>query len=144
MQTNFSGDPFGSVCSKCNLIVNDAVKTHLCKPGALKFDQGKSPMELLSPQAIEGLVNVLAFGARKYAPNNWKQGLTYSRVTAAILRHTFAILRGELYDPETGLAHADHVQCEAMFLSHFMKTGTGTDDLTVKENSANIEYGGLK
>lgn len=88
------------------------------KEGA-KFDDGKNQLELISPYAEWGLGEILTFGAKKYAPRNWEQGINFSRVIGAIKRHLNAIQRGEDLDPESGLFHADHLFTEAMFLSHF-------------------------
>lgn len=96
---------------------------------ALKYDTGKLPLDLLDPIALEGLAAVLAFGANKYAAHNWRSGFKYSRLIAAMMRHTFAILRGEYLDPESGLPHIDHVGCCWMFLSNMMKTRPDLDDL---------------
>jgi hypothetical protein len=95
----------------------------------IKFDQDKLPMDLLDPDAIEGLVAVLRFGSNKYAAHNWRGGISWSRLIAALLRHTFAILRGERLDPESGLPHIDHVGCCWMFASHMMKRRPDLDDL---------------
>lgn len=101
-----------------------------------KLDQGKVPLDLLDSEALEGLANVLAFGAKKYAAHNWRCGLSYSRLVAALLRHTFAILRGERIDPESNLPHIDHVGCCWMFLSNMMKTRPDMDDLYKHPNKA--------
>lgn len=93
-----------------------------------KFDSGKPMLDLIDPLAIEGLAAVLTFGAKKYAAHNWRGGLSYSRLIAALLRHLFAILRGEDIDPESGLPHVDHVGCCWMFLSNMMKTRKDLDD----------------
>lgn len=95
----------------------------------LKYDDGKVPMDLLDPLALEGLAKVLQFGAEKYASHNWRGGLSYSRLIAAALRHIFAILRGERIDSESGLPHVDHLGCCWMFLSNMMKTRKDMDDL---------------
>ena len=96
--------------------------------GGLKHDSAKPRVELLDPLALEGLSAVLAFGARKYAAHNWRGGISYSRLIGAALRHTFAILRGEDIDPESGLPHVDHLGCCWMFLSNMMKTRPDLDD----------------
>jgi hypothetical protein len=96
--------------------------------GGLKYDSEKPRTDLLDPLAMEGLAKVLAFGAQKYAANNWRGGLSYSRLAGAALRHTFAILRGEDNDPESGLPHVDHLGCCWMFLSNMMKTRPDMDD----------------
>jgi len=82
----------------------------------LKYDAGKVRMDLLDPYAIETLAAVLTFGAKKYAAWNWANGIPYSRLTAALLRHTFAFLKGEDNDPESGLPHIGHAMCCCMFL----------------------------
>lgn len=101
----------------------------LAPAGGQKFDQTKLPMHLLDPLAIEGLTRVLQFGAIKYAPNNWRKGFAWTRLIGALLRHVFAIMRGELIDPESGLPHIDHVGCCWMFLSNMMKTRPDLNDL---------------
>lgn len=99
----------------------------------IKHDDGKLPLDLLDPVALDGLAAVLQFGSKKYAAHNWRGGLSYSRLLAALLRHSFAILRGEYVDPESGLPHIDHVGCCWMFLSNMMKTRPDMDDLYKKE-----------
>jgi hypothetical protein len=95
---------------------------------ALKFDGEKTRGELLDPLALEGLAKVLTFGAKKYSAHNWRSGFKWSRLIGAMMRHLFAICRGEDTDPESGLPHIDHLGCCWMFLSWHMKTGAGTDD----------------
>jgi hypothetical protein len=90
-------------------------------PSGRKDDSDKIRMDLLDPLALEGLSAVLTFGAKKYAAHNWRGGISYSRLLAALLRHTFAIMRCEDIDPESGLPHIDHVGCCWMFLSAHMK-----------------------
>lgn len=87
----------------------------------IKYDQGKPRMDLLDAAALEGLAKVLTFGANKYAADNWRAGIQYSRLISSLLRHLAAIQRGELIDPESGLPHIDHLGCNWMFLSNFMK-----------------------
>lgn len=97
------------------------------KPGT-KYDSGKVPLDLLDPAALEGLAAVLQFGAKKYQAHNWRGGISYSRLLGAMMRHLFAILRGEDVDPESGLPHVDHLGCCWMFLSNMMKTRQDLDD----------------
>lgn len=91
------------------------------KAVGMKFDSEKPRTDLLDANALEGLAKVLTFGANKYAANNWRGGINYSRLLGAALRHTFALLRGEDTDPESGLPHVDHLGCCWMFLSAHMK-----------------------
>ena len=82
----------------------------------IKHDGGKARMDLLDPDAIELLAAVLAFGANKYAAHNWRSGIAFSRLIAALLRHVFAFIRGEDTDTESGLPHIAHAMCCCMFL----------------------------
>lgn len=96
--------------------------------GGIKHDAEKVRVDLLDPLALEGLAAVLTFGAKKYAAHNWRGGISYSRLIAALFRHMFAIVRGEDVDAESGLPHIDHVGCCWMFLSNMMKTRKDLDD----------------
>lgn len=95
----------------------------------IKYDADKPRMDLLDADAIEGLAAVLTFGATKYAAHNWREGISNSRLIAALLRHTFAMLRGEYIDKESGLPHIDHVGCCWMFLSNNLKHRPDLNDL---------------
>lgn len=94
----------------------------------MKYDGEKPRMDLIDADALEGLAKVLTFGAQKYAAHNWRGGIEYSRLTAAILRHLMAIQRGEDVDPESGLPHIDHLGCCWMFLSNLTKNRPDLDD----------------
>jgi hypothetical protein len=94
----------------------------------LKYDSEKPRTDLLDPDFLTGVSDVLGFGAKKYAAHNWRRGISFSRLLGAILRHTFAIMRGEDTDPESGLPHVDHLGCSVMFLSWMMKNRKDLDD----------------
>ena len=100
-----------------------------------KYDADKPRMDLIDPDAITGLASVLTFGAQKYAAHNWRQGISNSRLIAAMLRHLFAIMRGEYIDTESKLPHIDHVGCCWMFLSNNMKNRPDMDDGWNKGNN---------
>ena len=95
---------------------------------AIKRDEGKTRLDLLSAEAIEELGRVLTFGATKYAAHNWRKGLAYSRVHAAAMRHLLAFARGEDRDEETGLLHTAHAMCCLMFLVEYQLLNRGVDD----------------
>lgn len=95
---------------------------------AIKYDQGKNRLDLLSSSWVYGVGSVLTFGAQKYAAHNWRKGMAYSRLIAASLRHIFAFSAGEDRDPETGLSHLYHASCCLMFLSELAITHPKLDD----------------
>jgi hypothetical protein len=104
-----------------------------------KHDQGKPQMDLLDADALEGLAKVLTFGATKYAAHNWRKGISNSRLIASLLRHVFAIVRGEYIDNESGLPHIDHAGCCWMFLSNNLKNRPDLNDFWRKENDIKRE-----
>jgi hypothetical protein len=98
------------------------------KGTALKFDDGKLPLHLLSTEAMNQTAAVLQFGADKYAAHNWRKGFVWSRPLAAAMRHITAFNAGEDKDPESGLSHLAHAACCIMFLLEFEKTHKELDD----------------
>lgn len=82
-----------------------------------KFDTNKPMMGLIPPLAEEALARVLTFGAKKYAPDNWRKVEDKERrYMDAMLRHLNAHRRGEKADPETGESHLAHAACCVMFM----------------------------
>lgn len=94
----------------------------------VKHDTGKAPMSLLSTTALRQISEVLAFGAKKYAPDNWRGGMAWRRLIDASLRHLTAFADGENTDPESGLPHLAHAACCLMFLQEYQAKAMGTDD----------------
>lgn len=79
---------------------------------------GKPQYSLIDYQCLEPMVRVLEFGALKYSRNNWKKGMPISTILDSLIRHVTALNNGEFIDPESGLSHIGHIQCNAMFLAN--------------------------
>lgn len=94
----------------------------------VKFDSGKVRMELLPPELLVGVADILTFGAKKYADRNWEKGMDWSRVYGALLRHLNAWWGGEDTDPETGKSHLWHAGCCIAFLITYEQRRIGNDD----------------
>lgn len=88
---------------------------------AVKFDVSKTDWSLVPFEALEGMVRVLEFGAKKYSRDNWRTGtgFKYTRVINSLMRHLFSYMRGEDLDKESGLPHIAHIQCNALFLAYY-------------------------
>ena len=85
-----------------------------------KDDSAKIRYSLLPVGAINQVVQVLEFGSKKYADNNWqKVPNARTRYYDAVMRHIDAWWRGEKTDSETGLHHLAHAICCLMFLMWF-------------------------
>jgi hypothetical protein len=97
-----------------------------------KDDHHKDPWHLLPFDAVRCIVVVLAFGARKYAPRNWENGMDWSRPFAALMRHLTAWWEGEKVDADTGFSHLWHAGCCVLFLIAYEIRGIGRDDRPVR------------
>lgn len=94
---------------------------------ARKDDAAKPRMDLIPPEALAALGEVLAHGAAKYGDRNWEAGLDWGRINAALLRHLTAWMAGERIDPDSGMPHSWHVLTNAAFLVAHEVRGIGTD-----------------
>lgn len=96
--------------------------------GGTKHDTDKVRFDLLSYPFLEGIAAVLTFGAAKYDAHNWRKGIAYSRLFAALMRHLWVWWWGDDRDPETGRSHLDHAGCCLMFLRELSETRPDLDD----------------
>ena len=82
-----------------------------------KYDKEKARYDLIPPDALEEFVKVLTFGARKYAPDNWRKVPDgRRRYFAAAQRHIWAYKRGEQIDEESGCHHLACAITDLMFI----------------------------
>jgi hypothetical protein len=95
---------------------------------ATKHDNGKPRMDLLDQHALHEISRVLGYGTQKYAAHDWRQGLQYSRLIGAALRHLHAFNDGEDKDSESGLSHVAHAGCCIMFLLWMEQNRKDLDD----------------
>jgi len=88
----------------------------------LKYDGNKVPLHLLPPDALWAIAEVLRFGAIKYTTKegdgawNWYEGIKWSRLFGACLRHLWQWWKGEERDLESELPHLAHAGCCLLFL----------------------------
>jgi hypothetical protein len=88
--------------------------------GGVKDNRGKLPVDLIPYEALRGAAEVLAYGAIKYKPNNWRLGLKWMETWSSLQRHLWAWKEGEDLDPETGKSHIDHAMCQMLFLATYV------------------------
>jgi hypothetical protein len=99
----------------------------ILKEGA-KFDEKKARYDLIPAEPLHQLAKVYTFGASKYADNNWRKGIKWGRVFAALCRHSWAFWRGEEIDPESGLPHMAHAAWNCFTLMEYAKHHKKFDD----------------
>lgn len=100
-------------------LIHEGAKPAMPQPKvAIKYDEVKPDYSLLPLADLEGLVEVLNYGAKKYTRDNWKQGGGHNpdRLIAACLRHLARYQEGELVDQESGLSHIHHATCNLVFI----------------------------
>ncbi|KAF0171010.1 MAG: hypothetical protein FD160_3767 [Caulobacteraceae bacterium] len=82
-----------------------------------KHDANKLRFDLVPPGTLGPIVQVLAYGAKKYTENGWMEVPdARRRYYAATIRHLTAWWEGEELDPESGLPHLAHAGANLMFL----------------------------
>lgn len=96
--------------------------------GAVKHDQGKPDLSMISQELVNEVAKVRMFGAKKYSRGGWKKGFKVSRSCAAALRHIFAFLSGETHDPESGELHLSHAVCSLEHAIYDMINNPANDD----------------
>lgn len=93
--------------------------------------------------ALECMLDVLIFGAKKYAPNNWKNGYRITQCVDSLYRHIILTSKGERVDVETGISHYGHILCNLMFMSYWVDYKPELDDrvetVTVRDYYAPAE-----
>lgn len=105
----------------------DDPQRHVFSTGGIKDNRGKAPLDLLPSAPLVAIAEILAFGARKYQPHNWRKGLPWPDTYASLQRHLLAWNGGEDLDPETGKSHLWHAGCQMLFLIDFGITGVGQE-----------------
>lgn len=94
----------------------------------VKHDQEKNRLELIPPELLFAVGEILTFGARKYADRNWEKGMKWSRVFGALMRHLWSWWKKDDIDAETGKSHLWHAACCIAFLITYEQRKTGEDD----------------
>lgn len=82
----------------------------------IKNDKDKPRFSLLPLSELNQVIGVLEFGAKKYAPDNWKKvPFSEDRYFDAAMRHILAFRSGERLDKESGKNHLAHAVCCLLF-----------------------------
>lgn len=96
-----------------------AMEVTIEKNQGLRYNENKLKWSLVHFGSLEPMVRVLMFGAKKYAPENWKKGLDKKEILESIMRHVAELMDGKELDDESGLPIMGHIQCNAMFYNYF-------------------------
>lgn len=94
----------------------------------VKNDQGKVPLSILSSESLIAEARAFEYGAEKYARNNYKKGMKWSRILDAALRHIVAFNNREDFDNESKLNHLWHAKACLAMLIYYYENKVGDDD----------------
>ena len=90
------------------------------RQGGMKFDSDKPRHSLLPKGAVNSVIEVLEFGAKKYSANNWQEvENAKERYYNAAMRHIDLWWNGEKLDSETNIHHLAHAATNLFFLMWF-------------------------
>ena len=107
-----------------------------------KHDNAKLRPTLLPMVSLDLVLEVLEFGAKKYATNNWKTVPDgEQRYLDAMLRHTMAVAKGEVIDEESGLTHMAHAVCCGLFHLHLANEPENSLEKFKRPNSKKLRPG---
>lgn len=97
-----------------------------------RIGSAKPPLHLI-PSAAEVTESVvMALGAKKYGPFNWRQSKVKASIyVAAARRHLLQWFDGQDDDPESGVSHIAHARACLGILLDAMATGNLVDDRPV-------------
>jgi hypothetical protein len=94
----------------------------------LRFNEGKTRIDLVPPSAILALSDAMTDGAKKYSEHNWRKGMEWSKPYASAQRHMLAFWKGEDINPDSGVSHLAHAMANLAFLIEYMETHKQYDD----------------
>lgn len=110
--------------------------------GGMKFDDLKARYDLVPPDALRAVAEVLTFGALKYEPDNWKKvDQAQRRYLASAMRHVEAFRRGEQRDPDSRLHHLAHAATCLLFILQLLAEESHVpsfDSLSVQDRLAEV------
>jgi hypothetical protein len=70
-----------------------------------KYDSEKPALAYIPKAALEAEGRAFSYGAQKYNPFNYKNGIAVTRTLSATMRHIIQFLAGEDFDRESGVHH---------------------------------------
>lgn len=90
------------------------------RQSGMKFDGNKPRYSLLPKGAVNSVIEVLEFGAKKYSADNWQEvDNAKERYYNAAMRHIDLWWNGEKLDSETNVHHLAHAATNLFFLMWF-------------------------
>jgi hypothetical protein len=97
----------------------------------------KAPLRLVPPALTIGVAPVMALGAKKYGPYNWRlYPVKLSVYLEAIERHLLAVMDGQWVDPESDQPHVAHIAAGAGIILDALATESLVEDWPITPGPA--------
>lgn len=96
--------------------------------GGIKYDNNKPRIHLITKDAIFAIADVLTWGANKYGTYNFQEGIAYTRLIDAAIRHLLKFSDGEDIDPESQKNHVAHAGANIAMLLWMIANKSEYDD----------------
>jgi hypothetical protein len=102
--------------------------------GGLRDNAGKVQYELIPADALHALAEHYTKsggppgGPPKYPARNWERGMAWLKCFGCMMRHSWAWMRGEDFDADTGTHHMICVAWNAFAIFAYATRRIGTDD----------------
>jgi len=96
--------------------------------GGVKYDKGKSRVDLIPSDVLMEVGKVFDYGAQKYAAHNWCNGMDWSRLVRATLGHIYRWQAGIDIDDDLQTNHLDNALCSLLMLRGLVLRKKGNDD----------------
>lgn len=94
----------------------------------IKHDGEKPDLSLIPAHSLEGIALAMMDGERKYGRYNYLNGMDWSRLIAASLRHIRAFNAGEDCAPDSQLNHLYHAAANICMLIAYYEKDIGNDN----------------
>ena len=102
---------------------------------ALHYSQYKCGVDQIPVEVLVEWGDVFTYGEEKYARDNWLKGGNWHEFYGSALRHLFAFVDGEEFDPESGVSHLVHAIWNLGALRVYQIHGLGQNDIHIKDRA---------
>lgn len=114
--------------------------TNGLKSIGVKADQSKPDMTHIPIEAMWAMADAFTYGAKKYAADNYREGLYVRRQIAAALRHIYQLLDEGNIDEESGCKHIGSALASLAMAAYTIEKKPEFDDrYWVKKQREHIE-----
>lgn len=113
---------------RCSYCRNHAIRALADGTKAHKQDRKKIDLSLVPKSVLEYIAKAFMFGKTKYGKDNWKKGMEWTRIYAALLRHLTSWNDKEDLDAESKLSHLSHAAACLSMLIEFESKNIGEDN----------------